>query len=94
MQREIEDEFDLEQRWQFYLKRVGIHSEDMLSPIQRREMKNAFMAGMMDMLVVTTVRMHGLPNEEIVNNLDRMSEQGKKYFRDVCNDEFSKVKKN
>ncbi len=69
------NKFDLEYMWQDYL-RAGRVDESMMHPIQKIETKRAFMAGVVQTLLVCKNHIALLPDEQAEIALQAMEDQG------------------
>jgi len=59
----IKDKFNLHAQWLEYLRLIGI-SEDILSPIQKQEMKRSFFAACGQMLILFRDGIGAIESEE------------------------------
>lgn len=77
--KRICENFDLEYQFKYYLKNVGL-DEDLLSPIQKTEIKQAFYAGCLQMHALTYTLINFESEEEFMKNWDSIYDQIKQYF--------------
>lgn len=75
----MEDKFDLEVQYQFYLKKVGL-TEKMMHPQQKTETKRAFFAACGQLLVLFRDDLTKLPDDAAVEKLSGMINQVAGFF--------------
>src|SRR6187401_2617047 len=73
------DPFNLEEQYQFYLKKVGIKEEQM-HIVQRVETRRAFMAGCVQILMLFTDKIADLDENEGVEKIDSLIVQASKFW--------------
>ena len=66
--------FNLEHQYQLYLERVKL-KESQMAPIQRKELKRAFMGACGQMLFLLRDDVGSLEEDEAINTLDDMINQ-------------------
>jgi hypothetical protein len=81
----LSDKFLLEKRYQAYLKRCGV-TETELYPIQKVEMRRAFMGGCVEMITCFRDDIPQLPDELAMKVMDEIWNQVKQFWDNETND--------
>lgn len=77
--KNIDEKFNLEHQYQLYLKRVGLN-EQAMHPIQRQELKRAFIASWGQALVMLREDLSELEEDDAIDTLENMNAQVLNFF--------------
>lgn len=71
--------FDLEHQYQLYLERVGLR-EDMMHPVQKKQLKEAFIGACGQMLVMLRDDLSKLDERDAIVEMSEMMNQVGRFF--------------